>query len=43
MNKKFEEFYDTSVDNEDSKSDTTIALIIVIVAVVTALFWVSSQ
>tara|TARA_B100000965_G_scaffold16706_1_gene12577 strand:+ start:140 stop:271 length:132 start_codon:yes stop_codon:yes gene_type:complete len=43
MSDDFEEFYEDKESNEDSKSDTRVALILVICFVAAALFWVSGQ
>ena len=36
-------FYDDVEANEDSKSDARVSLIIIVVCVVAALFWVAEQ
>ena len=43
MSDDFEKFYEDKESNEDSKSDTMVALVLVICFVVAALFWVSGQ
>ena len=43
MSDEFEKFYEDKESNEDSKSDTRVALVLVICFVVAALFWVSGQ
>ena len=43
MSDDFEKFYEDKESNEDSKSDTRVALVLVICFVVAALFWVSGQ
>tara|TARA_B100000780_G_scaffold115041_1_gene80666 strand:- start:808 stop:954 length:147 start_codon:yes stop_codon:yes gene_type:complete len=43
MKDDIDTFYDDVESNEDSKSDAKVALIIIIVAVITALYWVSGQ
>ena len=43
MSDDFEKFYEDNESNEDSKSDTRGALVLVICFVVAALFWVSGQ
>ena len=43
MSDDFEKFYEDKESNEDSKSDTRDALVLVICFVVAALFWVSGQ
>ena len=36
-------FYEDVEANEDSKSDARVALVIIIVAVIASIFWVSGQ
>tara|TARA_B100000965_G_scaffold156510_1_gene130431 strand:- start:851 stop:982 length:132 start_codon:yes stop_codon:yes gene_type:complete len=43
MSDEFEKFYEDKESNEDSKSDTWVALVLVVCFVVAALFWVSGQ
>ena len=43
MTDEFEKFYEDKESNEDSKSDTRVALVLVICFVVAALFWISGQ
>ena len=43
MSDDFEKFYEDKESNEDSKSDTRVALVLVICFVAAALFWVSGQ
>ena len=43
MSDDFEEFYEDKESSEDSKSDTRVALVLVICFVAAALFWVSGQ
>ena len=43
MSDKFDEYYDDREANEDSKSDAYVALVIIVVGVIAALIWVSSQ
>jgi len=43
MSDKFDEYYDNREANGDSKSDAYVALVIIVVGVIAALFWVSSQ
>ena len=43
MSDDFEKFYENKESNEDSKSDATVALVLVICFVAAALFWVSGQ
>ena len=43
MSDDFEKFYEDKESNEDSKSDTRVALGLVIWFVAAALFWVSGQ
>tara|TARA_B100001057_G_scaffold489781_1_gene576756 strand:- start:149 stop:280 length:132 start_codon:yes stop_codon:yes gene_type:complete len=43
MSDEFEEFYEDKESNEDSKSDSRVALLLVICFVAAALFWVSGQ
>ncbi len=43
MKDDIDTFYDDVEANEDSKSDAKVAFIIIVVAVITALYWVSGQ
>ena len=43
MSDEFEKFYEDKESNEDSKSDTRVALVLIICFVAVALFWVSGQ
>jgi hypothetical protein len=43
MSDNLKEFFESQEANEDSQSDTKVALLIVIVAVTAAVFWVSGQ
>ena len=43
MSDKYDEYFDTKEANEDSKSDARVALIIIIVFVISLVFWVSGQ
>ena len=43
MSDEFEKFYQDKESNEDSKSDTRVALLLFICFVAAALFWVSGQ
>ena len=43
MSDEFEKFYEDKEANEDSKSDTRVAFILVICFVAATLFWVSGQ
>ena len=40
---KLAEYYESDEANEDSRSDAWVAFIIIVVFVVTAVFWVSGQ
>jgi|TARA_B110000914_G_C15347284_1_gene392133 hypothetical protein len=43
MSDHLKEYFESQEANEDSRSDTKVALIIVLVAVMGAVFWVSGQ
>ena len=43
MRDDIDTFYDDVETNEDSKSDARVSLIIIVVAVIAALYWVSGQ
>jgi hypothetical protein len=43
MSDKNNEYFDSSEANEDSKTDAIVALIVVMAAVIAAVFWVSGQ
>jgi len=43
MSDKLNEYFENQESNDDSKSDALVALIIIIVAVAGAVFWVSGQ
>jgi len=43
MSDKYEEYFDSQEANEDSKSDSRVALILIAVFVVGMVFWVSGQ
>ena len=43
MSDEFEKFYEDKEANEDSKSDTRVAFIVLICLVSAAHFWVSGQ
>jgi len=40
---KLAEYYESAEANQDSRSDAWVAFIIIVVFVVTAVFWVSGQ
>ena len=43
MSDNLKEFFESQEANEDSQSDAKVALLVVIVAVAAAVFWVSGQ
>lgn len=43
MSDHLKEYFESQEANEDSSSDAKVALVIVIVAVMGAIFWVSGQ
>ena len=43
MSDHLKEYFESEEANEDSRSDTKVALIIVLVSVMGAVFWVSGQ
>ena len=43
MSDHLKEFFESQEENEDSASDAKVALLIVVVAVMGAVFWVSGQ
>lgn len=43
MSDHLKEFFESEETNEDSRSDTKVALLIVLVSVAAAVFWVSGQ
>ena len=43
MSEKYDEYFESKEANEDSKSDSIVALILITVFVVGMVFWVSGQ
>ena len=43
MSDKYDEYFDSKESNEDGKSDSRVALILIAVFVVGMVFWVSGQ
>ena len=43
MPEKYDEYFESQEANEDSKSDSRVALILIIVFVIGMVFWVSGQ
>tara|TARA_Y100000768_G_C23478770_1_gene451527 strand:+ start:292 stop:423 length:132 start_codon:yes stop_codon:yes gene_type:complete len=43
MSDKYDEYFESKESNDDSKSDSRVALILIMVFVIGMVFWVSGQ